>query len=119
MTVTTAGYHILMILSAVDHHFHAAEDAVIKNFLLLQFPEAVDLDEQLDIISALKTSEWEAHYGQAMHHFFNNANHKEQKVLLNFALDLVKADNRVTPEEHSYMKMFIQKYQLMQQIHQN
>jgi hypothetical protein len=116
MKVTICGYHILMILSAVDYHFHHAEDAVIRDFLILHYPDCIDLDEQLAIISNLLPSEWEGHFNKVKTQFFKIASIQEQKTLMNFAVTLVKADNRVTIDEHYFMRQFVRKYKIAQAL---
>ena len=38
MNKTIAGYHMLMILSAVDHKFHIEEEKIIREYLFQEFP---------------------------------------------------------------------------------
>ncbi len=109
-----AGYHILMLLSAVDFHFHPKEDLVIRDFIVLQYPDCNQLDSELEIISSLKPSEWEMHYEKSMIAFFKSASIKKQRQLIRFAINLVKADDRVTIDEHKFTKKLIRKYKLMQ-----
>ncbi len=49
-----AGYHLLMILSAVDGEFFAKEDLVIKKWIEKEMPLHVNLDPEIEILSALK-----------------------------------------------------------------
>jgi hypothetical protein len=116
MTVPICGYHILMILSAVDNHFHHAEDAVIRDFIIMHYPACEELEEQLAIISNLLPAEWEAHFKQVEKKFFTLASKKEQKTLMNFAINLVKADEKVTIDEHHYMREFVRKYKIAQAL---
>jgi hypothetical protein len=53
LNTTLSGYHLLMILSAVDFRFHPKEDLVIKDFLVSEFPFTIDLDKQMEVISRL------------------------------------------------------------------
>ncbi len=57
-----AGYHMLMILSAVDFRFGSEEDKVIRDYLVQEFPFRVNLDREMEIISNLKPDEWETHF---------------------------------------------------------
>jgi hypothetical protein len=118
MKVSICGYHLLMILSAVDFHFHHAEDLVIRDFLILHYPECDHLDEELAIISHLKPEEWEAHFEKVMNIFYKKASIEQQQKLVKFAINLVKADMRVTVDEHGYMQKFIRKYKLTQTLQQ-
>lgn len=102
---TIAGYHLLMILSAVDHKFIAKEDEVIRDYLVQEFPIQVDLDKEMTIISGLKPDQWEEHFSKMMDDFYDDATEEERNNLLQFAIDLTKADNVITEEENKYLNM--------------
>jgi hypothetical protein len=97
---TIAGYHLLMILSAVDFRFNVHEDLVIRDWLVHEFPFDVNLDKQLEKISSLMPHEWEGHFLECMADFEDEA---EKHDLLSFAVDLVKADKVVTHQENKYV----------------
>ena len=105
MNKTMAGYHILMILSAVDFRFDPDEDIVIRDYLVHEFPFQVSLDRQMDIISNLKHNEWEKHYTKAIDDFSDDATHDEKMKLLDFALQLCKANNVISKEENHYLNL--------------
>lgn len=102
---TIAGYHLLMILSAVDHKFIAKEDEVIREYLIQEFPVTVDLDKEMEIISSLGQEDWERHFRKMMDDFYDDATDAERNNLLQFAIDLTKADNVITKEENYYLNM--------------
>jgi uncharacterized tellurite resistance protein B-like protein len=102
-----AGYHLLMILSAVDYRFNVHEDLVIRRFLQEEFPFDVNLDHAMNSISALAPMQWEDHFAQCMQDFEAEATEDERHDLLMFAVDLIKADRKVTAIENQYVdKMF-------------
>jgi len=51
MNKPIAGYHILMILSAVDGKFFGKEDLVIEKWLEKEMPLHVDLDKEMEVLS--------------------------------------------------------------------
>ncbi len=107
MNKTIAGYHILMILSAVDFRFHHKEDLVIRDFLVHEFPFTVDLDVQMEIISRLLPHEWEAHFEICLGDFDTEGSEEDKNKLLDFAVALIKADETITIEENVYVnKLF-------------
>lgn len=108
MNKTIAGYHLLMILSAVDYRIGAEEDAVIREYLVEEFPFRVSLDREMGIISNLRPDEWEKHFIKAMDDFYDDATEEERKSLLNFALQLTKADNVITKEENHYLNLLFE-----------
>ena len=102
---TIAGYHLLMILSAVDHKFIAEEDEVIRDYLVQEFPIQVDLDKEMTTISGLHPNQWQEHFSRMMDDFYDDATEEERNRLLQFAIDLTKADNVITEEENKYLNM--------------
>ncbi len=105
MNKTIAGYHLLMILSAVDYRIGAEEDAVIRDYIVEEFPFRVNLDKQMEIISNLRHDEWESHYQKMMDDFYDDSTEEERNSLLRFALKLSAADNVITKEENHYLNL--------------
>lgn len=108
MNKTIAGYHLLMILSAVDYRISGAEDAVIRSYLVTEFPFHVNLDREMAIISNLKPDEWELHFVKAMDDFYDDATEEERNNLLRFAIRLTKADNVITKEENHFLNLLFE-----------
>ena len=108
MNKTIAGYHLLMILSAVDFRISGREDMVIRAYLVDEFPINVNLDHQMEVISLLKPEEWEAHYRKCMDDFYDDSTEEERKKLIGFALELAKADNVITKEENHYLDLLFE-----------
>lgn len=104
MNAVIAGYHILMILSAVDHKFSLEEDKIIREYLFQHFPFQVNLDREMEIISRLTAEEWHPHFHQCVDDFYNDSTEEERNDILKFAIYLAKADDIVTDEENSYLQ---------------
>ncbi|MCD6010308.1 MAG: TerB family tellurite resistance protein [Flavipsychrobacter sp.] len=100
-----AGYHLLMILSAVDFRINVAKDLVIREYLVHEFPIHVNLDRQMEVISRLRPEEWEMHFLKMMDDFYDDATDSERKNLINFAIVLTKADEVITVEENHYLNL--------------
>lgn len=111
MNKTIAGYHLLMILSAVDFRVGGKEDAVIRQYLAHEFPFHVNLDKQMEVISRLKPDEWEDHFRKAMDDFYDDATPEERKKLIRFALRLAKADDVITREENHYLNLLFEHWE--------
>lgn len=111
MNKTIAGYHLLMILSAVDFRVSGEEDAVIRQYLVQEFPFHVNLDKQMDVISNLRPDQWETHFLKAMDDFYDDATEAERKNLIQFALKLAKADNVITKEENHYLNLLFEQWE--------
>lgn len=105
MNKTMAGYHILMILSAIDFRFDARADNIIRSYLLQEFPFHVSLDREMAIISNLKYTEWENHFLKAIDDFYEDSTYPERINLINFAQQLCQADDVITSSENYYLNL--------------
>ena len=103
MNKSIAGYHILMLLSAVDHKFSIAEDRIIAQYIAENFPIAISLDSELEIISNLAEEDYMRHFLQAMDDFYNDSTEKERLHLIDFAIKITKATQPITTEENIYL----------------
>ena len=116
MNKAIAGYHLLMILSAVDFRISGAEDMVIREYLVNEFPFHVNLDKQMEKISRLHPEEWEGHFLKAMDDFYDDATEEERRNLLQFAIILAKADNVITPEENHFLNLLFEHWDAWQAL---
>lgn len=101
---TIAGYHLLMILSAIDGKIPVQEDRIIREYLFQEFPFHISLDNETDILSALHPDDWHPHFLHCMDDFYNDATPEERNEFLKFAVYLVKADEHISPEENFYLQ---------------
>jgi hypothetical protein len=102
---TIAGYHLLMILSALDYEFHIEEEKIIREYLFQEFPFKVDLDREMELISGLRHDEWLPHFQKCIDDFYDDSTEEERVNFLKFAVYLVKADETVTEKENAYLKV--------------
>ena len=103
MNKSIAGYHLLMILSAVDRTFSIGEDRVIAEYLAENFPIPIDLDRELEVISAVLEEDYMVHFQKAMADFYEDSTEKERLQLIDFAIKLTKATAPITKEENMYL----------------
>ncbi|HNB81113.1 MAG TPA: hypothetical protein PLP14_03380, partial [Chitinophagaceae bacterium] len=96
MNKTIAGYHLLMILSAVDYRFHINEEHIIREYLVHEFPFHVNLDREMEVISNLDHDDWETHFQKCLEDFQDDSTEEERTNFLRFALHLAKADDVIT-----------------------
>lgn len=101
---TIAGYHMLMILSALDFEFNVEEDKIIREYIFQEFPFKVDLDREMEVISNLRHEEWLPHFSKCMDDFYDDATEEERTNFLKFAVYLLKADDEITETENEYLK---------------
>lgn len=107
-----AGYHLLMILSAVDGEFAPEEGMMIQKYLVDEFPFQIDLDDELDAIALLKPEEWKAHFEFHAQCFLDDSTEEERKSFRNFAKTLIKADNEVSDTEHDFYEILKKSWKL-------
>jgi len=103
MNKAIAGYHLLMILSAVDEQFNGKEDRVIKNYLIENFPINVNLDREMEVLSGLDPSDYPVHFNNAMNAFYMDSTPEERAHFLDFAVKLVVADKSISPKENLFL----------------
>ena len=111
MNKTIAGYHLLMILSAVDFKVSVNEDKIIRQYLATEFPFHVNIDKQMEIISSLHPDDWEKHFRKSMDDFYDDSTLAERRSLISFALQLAKADNVITHEENYYLNLLFENWE--------
>lgn len=92
-----------MILSAVDHQFNRKEDLVIKNYLIESFPTRTDLDQEMEVLSAMDPSDYPIHFNKMMDEFYKDSTPEDRTHFLDFAVKLVAADKVVSPAENSFL----------------
>ena len=56
-----AGYHLLMILSAVDGIIKPEEGLKVQEYMAEEFPFRLNLDDELEIIAQLTADQWKEH----------------------------------------------------------
>src|SRR4051812_14667859 len=99
-----AGYYMLMILSGVEGGFKKTEGKVIINYLKKAFPFRMDLDHEMAILSSLPKEDYFIHFNNSMNEFYMDSTEKERIHFLKFAVNMVKADKKITIEENKYLK---------------
>lgn len=100
-----AGYHLLMILSAVDYEFSPKEGLKIQEYLAEEFPFRMNLDNELDAIASLNPEDWKDHFEFHARCFYDDSTEKERQDFVDFAKKLIKADEEVSDREHSFYKL--------------
>lgn len=97
-----AGYHLLMILSSVDGEFNASEGMKIQEYLAEEFPFRMNLDNELDAIASLRPEDWKDHFEFHAHCFLDDSIEEERQKFVQFAKELIKADDAVSDDEHRF-----------------
>jgi len=103
MNKVMSGYHMLMILSQADGHFHPEEGMVVVKYLQDTFPFRLNLDNEVDILSNMDPEDYLSHFMKCIDDFYEDSTFEERIQFLDFAAKLVGADNQVSPEENIYL----------------
>lgn len=104
MNKAEAGYNMLMILSAVDHEFQAEEKNVIHQFIKKMWLDEYNEEAMEASVKSLTEDDWMPRFEECMDFFYSEATEKERNEFLQFAMDLVKADDVITEEENRFLK---------------
>jgi hypothetical protein len=96
----TLGYNILTMLSMIDGKSNPKEDLYIKDWLIQEFAFSKNLDDELAHISILSKEEYPIFLQEQMDLFYNNSTDKERNNLLQFAINLIKADGKIVKGEN-------------------
>ncbi|MBK8711692.1 MAG: TerB family tellurite resistance protein [Niastella sp.] len=100
-----AGYSLLMILTNVDHKLNVAEDMVVRKWLEENFDKKGDLDHCMQKISALPETDYPVYFQKQMEVFYSDSTAADRLRLLHFAMDLIKADGKITKEENTFFDL--------------
>ena len=102
-----AGYHILMILSHVDGHFSDEESEIAARYISRHFNDEFNLERETHFLKSMKRDDYFFHFQECMDVFYSRSSAQERAALIKFAVDMVKADNKITNEENSYLNALL------------
>ena len=103
LTKAEAGYQMLQLLSAVDGEFKAEEDIVIRKYLVDNALTDYQMEEETEVISTLAPDDYILYFHKAMDDFYADSTPEERTRFLDFAMQLVKADNRISKGENLFI----------------
>lgn len=103
MNRTESGFHLLAILSLADGRSSAEEMNVIREFIENAFPGKIDLIREQAFVKALPDEEMEGHFAEVAARFFSISSPEDRNIVLNFAMQVVMADNEMKPEENRFI----------------
>ena len=103
MSRAVAGYHMLMILSAVDGIVNGKEDEVIREYMDENYGGLVDLDKEMLVIGSVASEDYPIHFNNAMNDFYVHSSKNERNHFLDIATRLVAADKKISPRENLFL----------------
>lgn len=95
-----AGFQILSILAEIDGDFDPREGKVIANYVAENFPLGGNLDSALEELSTTTNDDYTLLLQKCAEDFYLDSNEKERLEMINFALQLIKADEKVDDDEN-------------------
>ena len=98
-----SGLHLLMILSHVDGHMADEETRVAGKYISRHFNGDFQLEKEMQYLNALSEEQYFSHFKECMDHFYSKSSTHERADLVKFAVEMVKADRKITPEENVYL----------------
>lgn len=94
------GYEMLLILAEVDGTFDPREGTVIIDFIKEAFPLGGNLDAALENMSGLSHNDFENRFEELAEDFYSESTDEDRREFMQFALKLVKADDKLDEEEN-------------------
>lgn len=104
MSRAVAGYHMLMILSAIDGNFNGKGDRLIQNYLDENYGGLLDMELERSVISSLPIVDYAIHFNNAMNDFYMHSTKNERNQLLDMATRVVALDKKISPRENLFLK---------------
>ena len=95
-----AGFQILNILAEVDGSFDPKEGQVIIDYIIQNFPFGGNLEEATEELSTTSTEDYTIILKKCSEDFYADSTEKERLELLDFALKLIKADDKIAEMEN-------------------
>ncbi len=98
-----AGFHLLVILSNVDGNISDEESEIAGRYISKHFKDEFQPKQEIQFLKLLKKEDYFFHFKACMDHFYGKSSINERADLVKFAVDMVKADQKITTEENIYI----------------
>ena len=99
----TAGFHLLMILSRLDGNFTDEESEIAARYISKYLGNDFHIENETGILKSLSKEDYFHHFKKCMDNFYSKSSANDRAELIRFAVDMVKADNKITTEENIYL----------------
>jgi uncharacterized tellurite resistance protein B-like protein len=103
-----AGFQILNILAEVDRNFDPSEGKIISDYVSRHFPFGGNLESALEEISTTSIDDYPILLQKCAEDFYADSTEKERLELIDFAVKLIKADNKIAEEENMLLNKLYQ-----------
>ena len=103
MNKTEAGFHMLMILSKADGNINKSESEVLFEFLEKNFKQPIDLVKEQAFLMAYPNETVMDHFLETAEHFFKISNAIERNKLIQLAMKICMADDKMEIQENKFI----------------
>ena len=100
---SVAGYHMLLILSAVDGMTNNRELKVIRKYMAEHFDDDIDFDYETEAVRNIKPEDYPIHFNNSMNSFYLESDPADRNHFLDFAVKLVVADKDISQKENLFL----------------
>lgn len=105
MNKTEAGFHLLMILSKADGTVAKSESHILLDFLEINYNEPIDIIKEQAFLMAYPTNELMDHFLEIAEQFFKISTSMERNKLIQFAMKICMADDKMENQENIYINV--------------
>jgi len=95
-----AGFQILNILAEIDGDFDPKEGRVIIDYVGQNFPFGGNLEDALEELSITSHEDYPILLQKCAEDFYADSTDKERLELIDFAIKLIKADDKIDDDEN-------------------
>ncbi len=103
-----SGYILLSLIAHADDDFDPREGEIIKKYLIEKFPLGGNLDDATDLLSVTPLESYPTLFHHCAEDFYLESNEKERLDFIQFAIELIKADDKIHPEEDEMLNKLYQ-----------
>jgi len=107
-----AGFQILNILAEIDGDFDPKEGRVIIDYVGQNFPFGGNLEDALEELSITSHEDYPILLQKCAEDFYADSTEKERLELIDFAIKLIKADDKIDDDENLLVNKLYQYWDL-------
>ena len=108
-----AGFQILNILAEVDGVFDASEGKVIIDYVGRNFPFGGNLESATEELSTTSEDDYPILLQKCAEDFYADSTDKERLELIDFAIKLIKADDKIDDQENLLLNKLYQYWDIV------
>jgi len=108
-----AGFQILNILAEVDGVFDASEGKVIIDYVGRNFPFGGNLESATEELSTTSEDDYPILLQKCAEDFYADSTEKERLELIDFAIKLIKADDKIDDQENLLLNKLYQYWDIL------